>query len=127
MPTDIDRLHKVVLAHPRERGAGRTHAAAHNLAGLVETAGPGATIFWVIPRWHWLVHIMKEINIVFNEHSLLYMRIREGVLHCERGIKVVFVLHEDVERRTAGIADPYFVDDLGECADSIQSGQEQHK
>lgn len=120
MTTDLDRLHRVVLERSKERRAGRTYAAAHNLAGLLETVEDGAMIVWVIPRWEWIRHIEVEIDRACREHMLLYRcASHHAYMVFERGIRLLFVTHDDHDRRMLGAGEVYYVDDLGECDDFL--------
>ncbi|MCL4296189.1 MAG: hypothetical protein KJ077_10695 [Anaerolineae bacterium] len=69
--TDLDRLHRVVSQRPTGvRGAGRTFASCHHLAGILETCEEKAVIVWPLPRMDWLDHIRPMLSEVLEEHGL---------------------------------------------------------
>lgn len=71
--TDLDRLHRVIENPPYgERGAGRTFASCHHLAGILETCDEGAIILWRLPRMGWLDHIRPMLSRVLDEHGIPY-------------------------------------------------------
>lgn len=115
--TDLDRLHQVVEGDLRGRGAGRTFAACHNLAGILETCNKGARIAWIIPRMSWMFHIRPMLERVLEEHGLLkYCKwITQNKL--QYGTKCVQFIPRESLRRQFGIHYDCFVDDLGELED----------
>ena len=116
--TDIDRLHSVVLGERYGRGVGRTFAACHNLAGILEMCDNGATIAWIIPRMSWMHHIKPMLETVLVEHGLLDLCkwTAPNVLQCETK-RVRFIPRSEL-RRQFGFCYDHLVDDLGELEDS---------
>lgn len=51
------------------RRAGHTFAACHEVAGIVGV-NPAAMIFWFLPRYDWVDHIVPMLDEVLKEHGL---------------------------------------------------------
>ena len=123
--TDIDRLHSVVQDEYHGRGSGRTFAACHNLAGILETCKEGATIAWIIPRMSWLYHIKPMLEGVLREHELLDLCEWPVQNELTCGTKRVrFIPRSMLERHIVSFHYDGFVDDFGELEDCEQEDRE---
>jgi len=127
--TDLDRLHQVVEGKLRGRGAGRTFAACHNLAGILETCDENISIAWIIPRMSWVFHIRPMLERVLEEHGLLCDCKWVAQNRLLYGTKRVWFIARGSLRRQFGIRYDCFVDDLGELEDyeMFEQVQEQPK
>lgn len=69
MPTDIDRLHKVVLGEYIGKQCGHTYAKCHELAGVLETTY-NKNVLCIISSINDVEnYLLKMIFNVFNEHG----------------------------------------------------------
>ena len=75
---DIDRLHDVVTRRLAGPGAGKTHAACHELAGIIELGE--RSIVALISRQQDVEHIILEIKKVFYTHGLDFTRERRDLI-----------------------------------------------
>lgn len=117
MITDLDRLHYIVnhkaffelVGAPR--GAGRTFASCHNLAGILMTCEENAQILWPLPQMRWIDHIRPMVSDILEEYGLTFhwQRYKLSVNHT----KVVFFVI-DCEKSYAGREHFYIVDTFGE-------------
>ena len=72
--TDLDRLHAVVSMENPGRGAGRTFAACHTVAGIMESTG-GAGVVCLIPKYDRVTDIMRTMVFkVFPDHGINFHR-----------------------------------------------------
>ena len=72
--TDVDRLHAVVSMDNPGRGAGRTFADCHTVAGILETTKePGAVC--LIPKYNRVTDIMRMMVFrAFPDHGICFHR-----------------------------------------------------
>jgi hypothetical protein len=119
--TNLDRLHTVVEISRRvppwamARGWGRTFAACHNLAGIIETCEPISLIVWPLYRHNWLDHIRPMVSDVLAEHGIKFTWLHRDEMFCEPHIRVRFVSFQDRWRWHGLLSrNTYIVDDLGE-------------
>lgn len=105
MKTDLDRLHKVIEVGPFcPRGAGRTFASCHNLAGILETCEEGAYIFWPLPHMHWLRHIRSMVTRVLGEHRLEFEWVQRAKLKCGSKTVVFAVITQETVFNFSGFS-----------------------
>ncbi len=72
--TDIDRLHKVVSMDNPGRGAGRTFAVCHTVAGVLETTEE-AGVICLVPKYDRINNIIKQmVHDVFPDHDIDFYR-----------------------------------------------------
>jgi len=72
--TDIDRLHAVVNMKNPGRGAGRTYAECHTVAGVLETTSEGGVIC-LVNKYDRVTDIMRQLVFkVFMDHGINFHR-----------------------------------------------------
>lgn len=70
--TDLTRLHTVVSMDNPGRGAGRTFAECHIVAGVMETTSAGGVIC-LVPKHEWVTDIMRQMVFkVFPDHGISF-------------------------------------------------------
>lgn len=73
--TDLDRLHAVVSMDNPGRGAGRTFADCHTVAGALEST-EGAGCVCIVPKYDRVTHIMRTMVFqVFPDHGISFHRV----------------------------------------------------
>jgi len=70
--TDIDRLHAVVNMKNPGRGAGRTYAECHTVAGVLETTSEGGVVC-LVNNYDRVTDIMRQLIFkVFMDHDISF-------------------------------------------------------
>jgi hypothetical protein len=119
--TDLDRLHAVVEGKLTGRRVGRTYAACHNLAGILETCEAGSKIVWFIPRMAWLFHIRPMVTRVLEEHGLPIRWWYPNRLQVGFCVVTFMSLQDPYAVRERAHLFDYVVNDLGEAWDHVDN------
>lgn len=104
--TNIDRLHKVVTGEISGRGAGKTFASCHEVAGIVEL-GKEKQIFVITKFWRDRSYIKPMLWQILQEHGLKTKAINDTSWLC-RSTRIDFVPSELFEEGRRG-RDNYYV------------------
>jgi len=101
MKTNINRLHDVVAGQKSGRGAGKTYASCHELAGIIETNKDIKNIFWKAPYGYWFDHIKPMLHDVLIEHELNIEVIDKHNWKCN-GVTIKFIFGNEhyIEQKT---------------------------
>lgn len=100
--TDLGRLHAVVAMDNPGRGAGRTFAACHTVAGVLEVTGDSGVVCSVL-KYDRIIDIMRKMVFqVFPDHGIFFYKRADHtqfVFFLPGKIKkyVKFVVVDDVE------------------------------
>lgn len=70
--TDIDRLHAVVDGQVPYRRAGRTTAACHEVASVIELGETEVAV--ILPFWHWRRHVVFLLTQVLLERGVGHLQ-----------------------------------------------------
>ena len=68
--TDLNRLHDVVSGKINGRRSGRTYAACHELAGIIEASTHDDKMVWLLPYHHRILYVVPMIKRVLSEHNI---------------------------------------------------------
>lgn len=99
--TDLDRLHKVTTKEATYRGAGKTYAKCHEVAGLLEVTEV-RYILCMITLQRDIDYILPMLRDVLLEHDIAITgRINHTIRIGEREIR--FIPESDFDYRTRGM------------------------